>query len=239
MQYIGDNVAFLTTAFTELLKTIEAQQERLAASGDADASAPVNRKLAFLRKRVPRALAGAKEGVEIVSRIVRAMKDFSHVDVSERTACDLNAALDNALAVSRSEWRHVAKVETELAEDLPPLECFGAEIKQVFLNLIVNAAHAVGERYGPCEDPKGRIGIATGYDEEAIKVVVSDNGIGIPEEIQHRIYDPFFTTKAVGKGTGQGLSLAHTVIVNKHGGTLCVQSTPNQGTVFTIELPRP
>jgi signal transduction histidine kinase len=125
----------------------------------------------------------------------------------------------------------------DLDTNLPSVHCSPAEFNQVVLNMIVNAAHAIADVVGDGGKGKGKIRVRTRPDGEFAIVEISDSGVGMPAHIQQRIFDPFFTTKEVGKGTGQGLAIAHNVIVDKHGGTIKVASSPGAGTTFTIRLP--
>jgi signal transduction histidine kinase len=171
-----------------------------------------------------------------VSRIVNAMRAFSHPDQREQIPTVLRAALENTLMVAHSEYRHVADVVTEFA-DVPEVVCHPGEINQVFLNLVVNAAHAIADVVGQ-RGGRGTITIRTRRDAaDAVLVSVSDTGGGIPDAIRDRVFDPFFTTKAVGHGTGQGLALARAAIVDRHGGTIRFETRPGEGTTFFVRLP--
>jgi signal transduction histidine kinase len=163
------------------------------------------------------------------------MKEFAHPDQKEMSAANINQAIQSTLTIARNEYKYVADVETEFG-DLPPVRCLLGDINQVILNLIVNAAHAIEDTVKGT-DGKGLITIRTRRDERAVYVDISDTGGGIPEGIRDRIFDPFFTTKGVGKGTGQGLAIARSVVVEKHRGSLTFQSEIGKGTTFTIELP--
>ena len=182
-------------------------------------------------------MAQSLDGVKRVAEIVRAMKEFSHPGAEGKTAVDLNHAIATTVTVARNEWKYVAEVETDLAPDLPPVPCLPGEINQVLLNLLVNAAHAIADVIGAQPEAKGTITLRTRQVDEWVEVRVEDTGRGIPLEIQDRIFEPFFTTKDVGKGTGQGLALAHTVVVRKHGGQIRCESTPNEGATFVVRLP--
>ena len=149
----------------------------------------------------------------------------------------MNHAIDATITVSRNEWKYVAEMATDLAPGLPKVRCLPSEFNQVILNLIVNAAHAIGDVVRTAEGTKGVIKIGTRLDGSWVEIKVSDTGTGIPESIRHRIFDPFFTTKEVGKGTGQGLAIARSVIVDQHGGTLTFESEMGRGTTFVIRLP--
>jgi signal transduction histidine kinase len=165
------------------------------------------------------------------------MKEFSHPGCQEMVASDLNHAIEMTATVARGEWKHVAELVTDFAPALPLVPCLPGEFNQVMLNLIINAAHAIGDVVKQVEGAKGTIRISTRLDGASVVIKVSDTGAGIPEDIRHRIFDPFFTTKEVGKGSGQGLAIARSVIVDKHGGTLDFETEMNRGTTFTIRLP--
>ena len=139
--------------------------------------------------------------------------------------------------VARNEWKYVAEVETDLDAGLPLVSCLPDEFNQVLLNLIINAAHAIGEVVGSDGCRKGVITLSTHLTGDGVEIRVQDTGTGIPEKIKARIFDPFFTTKQVGKGTGQGLAIAHSVIVDKHGGTISFETEVDRGTTFIIRLP--
>ncbi|MDR4505218.1 MAG: ATP-binding protein [Candidatus Scalindua sp.] len=165
------------------------------------------------------------------------MKTFSHPNVNEKVYVDINMMVKSTITISRHEWKYVADVETNLDSDLPPVPCYPGEFNQVILNLIVNAAHAIGEVPGSGSEDKGKITISTHYNDDKIEICICDTGAGIPENIRSRLFEPFFTTKEAGKGTGQGLSIAHAVIVKKHNGTITFDSEIGKGTKFIIRLP--
>jgi two-component system, NtrC family, sensor kinase len=164
------------------------------------------------------------------------MKEFSHPGGKEKEVIDLNKAINNTITVARNEWKYVANVVTNLSEKLPFIAVFPGEFNQVILNMIVNAAHAIADKYGNDGD-KGTITITTRKSAESVLIAIADDGKGIPEENLEKIFDPFFTTKEVGKGTGQGLSMAFKTIVEGHQGTIAVESEVGVGTTFTIKLP--
>jgi signal transduction histidine kinase len=245
-QYIGDNVRFLQTSFTDLRETHE-QLEKLLEAAKNDA---ITKELAeateariqradvdFLKSEIPRAIQQTLEGVERVARIVQAMKDFSHPGTEEKTPVDLNKALETTLTVARNEWKYVAEIKTEFDPNLPLVPCLPGEFNQVLLNLIVNASHTIAEAAGPDGSKRGLITVSTRVCGEWAEIRIRDTGCGIPEHIRHKIFDPFFTTKPVGKGTGQGLAIAHTAIVDRHQGTLTFESEVGAGSVFIIRLP--
>ncbi|RME73111.1 MAG: histidine kinase, partial [Planctomycetota bacterium] len=244
MQYIGDNVRFLRDAFGDLMGLIGAYAAlREAAERDrvleqprkqveqAEAQADVE----FLQEEVEPAIEQTLEGVDHVTGIVRALKEFAHPGDGEWQEADLRKALENALALGRNAYKLVADIETDYGE-LPPVRCKLAELNQVFLNLIVNAAHAIEEVVAGTEQ-RGTIRIRTRRDGAFAHVEIADTGCGIPHEIRERIFDPFFTTKGVGRGTGQGLAIAYQIVVKGHGGELRFDSEPGCGTTFHIRLP--
>jgi signal transduction histidine kinase len=174
------------------------------------------------------------EGVERVAEIVRAMKEFSHPGSSEKTPLDLNRAVQSTLTVARNEWKYVAELALELDEDLPPVPCYPGELNQAVLNIVINAAHAIGDLVGDGTGGRGTLTVRSRRVGEFVELQIRDSGTGIPAEAQARVFDPFFTTKEVGRGTGQGLTLAHSVIVDKHGD---FETAEGQGTTFFIRLP--
>jgi two-component system, NtrC family, sensor kinase len=183
---------------------------------------------------MPKAFQRTLDGVGRVTHIVRAMKEFAHPASNEQSAADINHALDTTLTVACNEYKYVARVETRFGE-LPEVMCNIGELNQVFLNLIVNAAHAIAQ--SGKDASTGVISISTEAVGPEISVSIADNGCGIPEKNRERIFDPFFTTKEVGKGTGQGLAIARSIVVEKHGGKIDVRSEVGGGTRFTIRLP--
>jgi len=193
--------------------------------------------LEYLMGEIPRALDQSLEGVERIASIVQAMKEFSHPGTGEKTLVDLNQCLRSTVTVSRNEWKYVANVDTELDDGLPPVCCLPGELNQVFLNLIVNAAHAIGDVVREGVGRKGKIVVSTRRAGDWAEIRIADTGSGIPEDIRERVFDPFFTTKDVGRGTGQGLAIARNVVVDRHGGTLTFESKTGVGTTFLIRLP--
>jgi signal transduction histidine kinase len=233
-QFVGDNISFLSDAFSDLLTVVE---ELLPAKPGY--STPVGvMELGFLREEIPAALKQSQEGLERVAKIVRSVKEFSHPGATGRLAVDLNRAVQSTLTVCRNEWKYVAEVETDLDAALPLVPCLPGEINQVLLNLIVNAAQAIEDRRAKEAEPRaGRIVVRTRREGDMVRISIQDNGCGIPEAVAGRVFDPFFTTKEVGRGTGQGLAIARSVVVNKHQGELRFDTVPGQGTTFHLLLP--
>jgi signal transduction histidine kinase len=167
------------------------------------------------------------------------MKEFSHPGSKQKVNADLNRIIETTITVSRNEWRYVATVATDLDPELQSVPCLADEMGQVFLNLLVNAAHTIENKLSDNpEGKKGLISLSTRQYDHYVEIRITDTGNGIPKQIQDKIFDPFFTTKEVGKGTGQGLAIAHDVITGKHNGTLIFESEPGLGTTFIIRLPR-
>ena len=196
-----------------------------------------NSDLDYLMKEIPRALEQSLDGVQRVAKIIKGMKEFSHPGSEEKRAIDINKAIETTVTVARHEWKYVADVTTEFALDLPLVPCLIGEFNQVILNLIINAAHAIEAAIAQGLREKGEIVICTSRDGAWVQVAVKDNGIGMSPEVRSRVFEPFFTTKPLGKGTGQGLALAHAAIVNRHHGQLWFETEPRQGTTFFLRLP--
>jgi len=245
-QYIGDNLKFLNKAFsryTELLdiyqQTLEEHLGQAVSQKTLDSLTEVKRqkKIQLYNSEVPNAVEEALEGIERVRKIVLAMREFTHPSEKEKKLADINHGIETTIAISRNEWKYVAEMEAHLDQNLPLVNCQIDEINQVILNMIVNAAQAIREKHPSGSEQKEMISISTCQDGQRVRIIIRDSGPGIPLAIRARIFDPFFTTKGIGKGTGQGLSLAHNIIVKKHHGTILVDSEVGKGTTFTIELP--
>jgi signal transduction histidine kinase len=191
----------------------------------------------YLMEEVPKAIQQSLDGIERVAGIVQAMKEFSHPGTEEKTAIDLNRAIQSTITVARNEWKYVAEVVTEFDSCLPMARCLPGEFNQVILNLIINAAQAIAETAQEGDAARGTITISTRRDGEWAEIRIGDTGTGIPEAIRSRVFDPFFTTKEVGKGTGQGLAIAHSIVVDKHQGTITFDTETGKGTTFIIRLP--
>jgi PAS domain S-box-containing protein len=245
-QYIGDNVRFLKDAFQDIKKLLANYERLLSAANDntlsrqtiQDVAAAV--KLAdtgYLLDEIPKAIDQTLEGITRVSTIVGAMKEFSHPDTKEKIPLDLNRAINSTITVARNEWKYVADLETEFDPSLPLISCLPGEFNQVILNLIVNAAHAIADVVKKGGPEKGKITVQTKNCAEWVEIRIQDSGTGIPKKVQSRIFDPFFTTKEIGKGTGQGLAIARSVIVDKHGGSIHFETEEGKGTTFIIRLP--
>jgi signal transduction histidine kinase len=245
MQYIGDNLAFARESVNELIPLVSAlvakiergSEARLTADDlDAIRGALGSADFDYVRDALPRALESTLDGVNRVTGIVRAMKAFSHPGSGELEPSDLGKIIENTVTVAKSEWKYVATVELRHDPELPLVRCVPSEISQVLLNLIVNACHAISDVVGSSGE-KGRLVIETKRHEGTAELRVTDTGAGIPEHVRAKIFDPFFTTKEVVKGTGQGLSMAHTTIVGRHHGTIHFETEVGRGTTFIVRLP--
>jgi PAS domain S-box-containing protein len=246
IQFVGDNIYFMRDAFRDILSLLSLCGSLENTLHDPSAVhafvEQVNDKakeidMDFLEEEIPKAIQQSLDGLQRVSRIVQAMREFSHPGGEEKIDLDINKAIESTITLTRNEWKYVADLTTALDLDLPPIKGYPADFNQVILNLVVNAAQAVQGKISGQGGEKGRIEISTRQDGDEVEVCIRDTGTGIPPEAQPRIFDPFFTTKEVGKGTGQGLAIARNIIVNKHGGKIYFETKIGEGTAFFIRLP--
>ena len=243
IQYVGDSVQFLRTACDDLIHLLDEWRAATVLLPAGETRDHLDKEFSrltqqydmdFVRLEMPRAFSRTFDGVERVATIVKAMKEFAHPDAEEQNLADLNHAIETTLLVASNEYKYVAKVHTHFAE-LPGVICNIGELNQVVLNLVVNAAHAIHDAGRDVET--GEIHITTELAGDSAVIRIRDNGCGIPEEHLSKVYDPFFTTKEVGRGTGQGLSIAHTILVDKHCGTIDLSSRVGAGTEFVLTIP--
>lgn len=246
VQYIGDNIRFLADSFAELMNLNVGYARLLAAVQRTEVTPQMVEEMAqmvakadvaYLLAEIPRALEQTSEGVSRVSALVGAMREFSHPGTGKKVPLNLNRAIENTITVARNEWKYVADMKMEFDSALPLVSCHPGEFNHVVLNLIVNAAHAIEDVAGQEGTKKGVITIRTRRLTDWVEVKISDTGGGIPETVRSRIFDPFFTTKTIGGGTGQGLAIARSVVVNKHQGTIEFETEVGHGTSFIIRLP--
>jgi two-component system, NtrC family, sensor kinase len=245
-QYIGDNMRFVNEAINtmnpvlkqhcKLLKAVKCNAVTELMIQEAEGTMEAA-DLGYLMTEVPKAIEQSLEGVRRVSKIVGAMKEFSHPGSDEKTAVDLNRSIESTITVARNEWKYVADMEMDFDPDLPLVPCLPGEFNQVILNIVVNAAHAIADLVAPPPNGKGQIKVSTRHQGDFVEVRITDTGTGIPESVRPKVFDPFFTTKAVGKGSGQGLAIARSVVVDKHGGTIHFETEMGRGTTFIIRLP--
>jgi PAS domain S-box-containing protein len=242
MQFVGDNTRFLNDAFTEIeclfslfSKLMNGTDEHAKKGKLMDEIGQAFDKidLPYLRSEIPAATQQSLEGIERITSIVQALKDFSHPGDLNKVAIDLNQAIQTSIEVSRNHWKYVAEIETDLDPMLPPTACHPGEFNQVILNLLINAAQAIEERR---LEGLGLIKICSRFEKGWAVIEVADNGAGMTDDVKAKIFDPFFTTKPLGKGTGQGLAICYAVIVDKHGGQIQCESDVERGTTFRILL---
>lgn len=245
IQFIGDNVRFLKETFRELTGLLEIYRDLLRAAREGTlaptaikeaVSATRKVELAYLLQEIPSAIDQTLEGVGRVATLVSAMKEFSHPGTMNKIPLDLNHAIQSTITVARNEWKYVAEMETKFDPALPLISCQPGEFNQAILNLIVNAAQAIAEK----NRDKGELGNITVMTQDldtGVEIRVQDTGAGIPAHVRMRIFDPFFTTKEIGKGTGQGLAITRSVIVDKHAGSIDFETVEGEGTTFIIRLP--
>jgi PAS domain S-box-containing protein len=243
IQYVGDNLRFLNEAYVDTQKLLQSYAGLHAAAKESESLKEICEQvdealeeadLEYIDEEVPKALEQSIAGTEQVARIVQAMKEFAHPGSKSMAMEDINRIVNNAVAVSKNEWKYAADTSLKLDPNLPQIECLGGEISQVILNLVVNAAHAIKSAdYGE----KGLITVSSRTDGEMVEIRVTDNGTGIPEDIRDSVFNPFFTTKDVGKGTGQGLAIAQDIVAVKHKGELFFETETGVGTSFIIRLP--
>jgi PAS domain S-box-containing protein len=246
IQYVSDNTRFIrdslesfTQLFNEHLKLAQltkeagafpeliAEMERMTHEIDLD----------YMMREVPVAIEQIEEGLRRVSDIVRSMKEFAHPGSEQKTPTDINHVIENTIMVARNEWKYVADIKMDLSPDLPLVPCIPGDLQQIMLNIVVNAAQAIGGSLGECPAEKGLITVKSRQVERWAEIRVSDTGPGIAPEIQRRVFDPFFTTKPVGKGTGQGLAIAYAAVVERHQGEIFCESALGSGATFIVRLP--
>ncbi len=236
-QYIGDNLRFVKDSVEDFLAVIDYLLGPEGGGPDRSEVVENDHDLAFLAHETPIAIQQALEGVSQIAKIVAAVKLYSHPSGEVRTEADIEELVENAVLVSKNEWKYVAVLEKRYASDLPKIPVFVDGIKQVLLNLIVNAAHAISEKSPAQDDSQDRIEINVAHTEEWLVLAVDDKGPGVPPHLVSRVFDPFFTTKAPGVGTGQGLAICKRIIVEQHGGRFEYQTSYLGGASFRIDLP--
>ncbi len=245
-QFVGDNTRFLKDAFEDLNKLLQVCQQIIDKGKDGAVDSALCAEAAsirdeidldYLADEIPTAIDQALEGVDRVSNIVRSMKEFSHPGSEGKTRIDINHAIESTATVSKNEWKYCAKLVTDLDPNLPEVPCLPGEFNQVILNILVNGAHAIMAKNGEDSSELGELSVSTRADGDFVEIRIGDSGCGMPREIRDKVFEPFFTTKEVGKGTGQGLAVAHSVVVDKHNGTIRIESEPGEGSTFIIRLP--
>jgi PAS domain S-box-containing protein len=242
VQFVSDSIHFVREGTQDLAKLIVKYHEL---HEDKTKLSPENLEdirrlendvdLPYLLEKMPKALDRALNGLGHVAVIVRSMKEFAHPDQKEKVGIDLNQSITSTLMIAKNECKYVADVETDFA-DLPAVTCHVGEINQAVLNIVINAAHAISDHIQGTMK-RGCIRVSTRQEGDEAVIAISDTGGGIPDAIRDKVFDPFFTTKDVGRGTGQGLAIARSVIVDKHGGSICFKTEAGVGTTFFVRLP--
>ncbi len=243
--FVSSNISSLenyVNSFAVLIKMYQKLIQMVSNSKDKEITLLINeisiyeaeKSLNYVLDDLEELFADVKEGLERVSKIVKSLRMFSWMDKEMiYEAYDLNGGIENSLLIAKNEIKYYATVEQQLA-DIPEIVAIGSEVDQVLLNIIVNAAHAIKVKDS---DSLGLIKITTANDDNFVYCIIEDNGTGITDENLKNIFNPFFTTKSVGDGTGLGLSVSYDIIVNQHHGEILVNSTMDSGTIFTIKLP--
>jgi two-component system, NtrC family, sensor kinase len=199
----------------------------------------------FILQDIPKLMTSMQSGTQRIQDIVSSLRVFSRLDESGCKPTDIHEGLDSTIRLLKSRLQtdslcQAITIECEYS-DLPLVECYGGELNQVFMNLLVNAIDALASRQANVLNTRDTfvpmIVVTTKQIQNEVIIRITDNGMGIPKEVQKRIFDPFFTTKAIGKGTGMGLPISYQVIVDRHQGKLSFTSTPNEGTIFKIQIP--
>ena len=246
MQFVSDNIEFLDDCSHRLFEVVDAYHNNLVTDSEPKAwgirwaelvEFIQHSQFTRMRDQIPQAIVESREGIERVIGIVKAMKEFSHPGDEVKVDVDLNNAIQSAVTITRNRWKFAARMALDLDPNLPTVRSIPGEIHQVLLNLIVNASDAIVEKNGEESEELGTIAIRTSHTEYEVTIKVEDSGCGIPDDVRNRVFDPFFTTKDVGKGTGQGLAICYNIVVNKHRGSLDVESRAGVGTTFRVTLP--
>ena len=243
IQFIGDNTKFFGESISTIKGAIDQYKTLLqkAISGKPPSKNCMEEldeeyDLEYILSEIPDSIRATQDGVHRVSSIVQGLKAFSHPDTGEKVLFNVNEGIKNTTIICRNEWKFIADLVLNLDDDLPMVPCFPGDFNQVIMNIIINGAHAISERLQNTNEI-GLIQISTSLEKNHIIIRLKDNGIGMDNDSLKRIFDPFFTTKEVGQGTGQGLSISRNIIVNKHSGTLEVESIKGESSIFTISLP--
>ncbi len=233
--FIYGNIPHIQGYFQDLLELLMAYRQRMPPAAIAELEAiETDMDVNFLIQDFPRILDSMRLGAERIRQIVVSLQNFSRLDESPSKTVDLHQGLDSTLTVLQSQIRADITVVRQYG-DLPPVECYPGQLNQVFMSLLMNAIEALTNY------PRSQktITIRSTYLRERnwVRIVIADNGPGIPPVIQSKIFDPFFTTKPIGQGTGLGLSVSYQTVVKQHRGLLLCRSQPGQGAEFMIEIP--
>ncbi len=243
IQFIGDNLQFISDSFETIDQLLTRFEVLLKAAQVVDRldddvktvnEAIEDAELDFLRDELPSAIEQSLTGIQQVARIASAMKSFARRGGNDKEFADINHAIEMTAAICRNEWKYDADLELSLDPNLPKIPCHIGELSQVWLNLIVNAAHAIKDN---ADLPRGLIKVSTKALDGRIEVTVSDNGTGMPDDVRQRVFEPFFSTKGDGQGSGQGLAICQNIVTEQHGGDIALWSEVGNGATFTVTLP--
>jgi two-component system NtrC family sensor kinase len=240
--FIGGNLSHAQSYIHDLLEVVETYMAHCPQPTGAIAEIHEEIDVDFIRKDVPELLGSMRTGVKRIQTIVDSLKTFARLDEAQVKEVDLHESIESTLTVLSSRWQPLnggATIAIERSYGFEgDVECFAGDLNQVFAHLITNAIDAIEERLAQVGGPPGCIEISTAPAiNGGVQIAIADNGAGIPEEAREALYDPFFTTKAIGRGTGLGLSMAYQTVVDKHGGRLHHEDRPGGGTIAIIEIP--
>lgn len=245
MQFIGDNETFLKDSFQALMTFLSDMKSMYKYALPAELQDNVKdsiealenqHDMEYITNQIPIAIDRSLFGISRVNKIITSLRNFSHSSNRDKAPSNINKAIEDTIIISTNEWKYVATMNTNLDASIPLVTCAIDEINQVFINMIINATHTIKDKIDTEEYRMGKIDISTQITNNEVEIIISDNGMGIPQEFTDKIFDPFFTTKEVGRGTGQGLSIAHDII-NKHNGRISFETEKGVGTSFHIFLP--
>ncbi|MGL5081090.1 MAG: sensor histidine kinase [Microcoleaceae cyanobacterium] len=247
VNFIHGNLTHIQEYTDNLLDFVQLYQDHYPDPGPEIEAGAEELDIEFIQADLSKVLDSMKMGTGRIRQIVLSLRNFSRLDEADFKAVDLHEGIDSTLLILQHRLKETSdhpaiQVRREYGS-LPPVECYPSQLNQALMNILVNATDALEEANAKRtnqqikEDPS-QIRIQTSrIDENWVKIVISDNGVGIPELVRQRIFDPFFTTKAIGKGTGLGMSISHQIVVEKHGGTLECCSVQGKGTEFILKIP--
>ncbi len=237
LQFVGDSLCFVRDSLKDMfamIRDLRTASDRPELTARFDQLADTI-ELPYLDEHVPLAIRRIEDGIGRIAGVVQSMKEFAHAGPRDLLPVDVNRALTNTLRVTANNYEYVADLEVELVP-LPSVLGHADDLELVFTNLIVNAAHALEDRVAAGRG-RGRLKVSTRLDRTDVVVSIADDGVGIPVAIQDRIFDAFYTTKEVGRGTGQGLGISRRIVVQIHGGALTYDTAVGIGTTFYVRLP--
>ncbi|MEA5514411.1 response regulator [Nodularia sp. UHCC 0506] len=245
---IYGNLGHTATYFQDMINLINLYQQHYPLPVQEIQAEIAAVDLDYVRSDLPNLIASMKESVQRIRNISTSLRTFSREDSDRKVYCNIHDGIDSTIMILKHRLKvSQSRPDIEVIKDydnLPKVQCFSGQMNQVFMNLIANAIEAieesnVGRSYAEIEANPNQITIQTRLTEDANHVLIriKDNGVGMSNDIQQKLFEYLFTTKPVGQGTGLGLSIAHQIIVEKHQGNLEVNSTPGKGSEFIITIP--